>query len=216
MSQRRLIVIFVVIALLVPTLNYGALSFENLRKGMSIEYPPEKYLLGIGESRRTGNDILDYRVAEVMARRDIAQQVRVEIKSVDLDFACGGPVGKAYGDREQCKDDYLSIIQSSTNEFLAGSRVVDRGKDDDSIYVIVAMPRSDIAAKAKKARSVAMQDARESLKKAATGQEDAPGEARESLLRARAFDSQAMAMEGIKQNADELFRELEAELERLK
>jgi hypothetical protein len=216
MNHRRISVIFAAIALFVPALICSASSLETLRKGLSNEYPTEKYLLGIGESRRTGSDIRDYRIAEVIARRDIAQQVRVEIESVDLDFACGGSIGKAYGDEVACRDEYLSIIQASTNEFLAGSRVVDRGKDDDSVYVIVAMPRSDIAARAREARSAAINEARESMKKAATGQQDAPEEAREALLRARAYDRQAGAMEDIRDSAEELFRELEAELERLK
>ncbi|MFC1549436.1 LPP20 family lipoprotein [Nitrospirota bacterium] len=216
MKISNVLVIFAAIALFVPALVCGASTLESLRKGLSHEYPPDRYLLGVGESRRTGSDIRDFRVAEVLARRDIAQQVRVEVNAVDLDFQCGGSVGKAYGDREQCRDEYISIIQASTNEFLSGSRVVERSKDDENVYVIVAIPRSDMAAKAREARSDAIKETRESMKKAATGQKDAPDEAREALLRARAYDRQARAMEDIRENADELFSELEAELERLK
>jgi len=216
MKHKSIPAILTVIMLIVPALTYGATSLEGLRGELSDEYPHDKYLLGIGESRRTGSDIRDFRVAEVMARRDIAQQVRVEIKSVDLDFACGGPVGKAYGGMEQCKEEYLSIVQSSINEFLAGSRVVKKDKDDDNVYVIVAMPRSDMASRAREARRVAMEEGRESIKKAAAGQENARQEARGAILRAKAYDRQARAFEDIRENADELFRELEAELERLK
>jgi len=196
-------------------LYLSASAGELSRKEFEVDYPLSKYYLGLGESRSTGSDIRDYRVAEVLARRDIAQQVRVEITSVDLDFACGGPVSKAYSDKGACRDDFVSIIQSATSEFLAGSRVVDKGVSGDHVYVVVAMPRSDMAGEARDARDKAMQEARESVKKAKTGEKDAPAEAREALLKAKAYDKQSRAIEEVRENAEELFRELEAELEKM-
>jgi len=205
-----------IIAITGTFLSISAFAGELSRKKFEVEYPTSQYYLGIGESRSTGSDIRDYRVAEVLARRDIAQQVRVEITSVDLDFACGGPVGKAYGDNKgACRDDFVSIIQSATSEFLAGSRVVDKGADGDHVYVVVAMPRSDMAGEAREARDEAIEEARESVKEAKTGEKDAPAEAREALLKAKAYDRQARAIEEVKENAEELFRELEAELDKM-
>lgn len=216
MIRGTVITITLALVMAFPSINYGAPSLELKRQALSEKYPPDIYVLGIGESRSTGSDIRDYRVAEVMARREIAQQVRVAITSVTLDFACEGAVAKAYRDKGECRDDFLSIIQASTAEFLSGSRIVDKGRDGEYVYVIVAMPRRDMAAKAEEARDSAINKARQSLKKAGEGNGDAPDKAREALMRAKAYDRQARAMDGIRDNAEDLFRELEAELEKLK
>lgn len=200
-----------------PAINYCASLFELKLEEMSASYPPEKYILGMGEARSTGSDIRDYRVAEVMARRDIAQQVRVAVTAVKLDFACGGHVPpKPSGNKDECRDEFMSIIQASTSEFLGGSLVVDKGRDSGHVYVIIAMPRRDMAARAREARAGAINEARESLKRAGKGKNGDSEEAREALLRARAYDRQARAIDETRDNAEDLFRELEAELEKLK
>ena len=190
----------------------SAASGDDLRGRYESKFPPQMYIVGIGEARRTGNDITDYRIAEVVARRDVAQQVRVEVTSVDVDYACSGAVGVAYGGRDECRDEFISIIQTATHEFLAGSRIVDRGSSSDSVYVVVVMPRTEMAEKAMEARDKAIEDAREGVKEAGKGRKDAQAEARESLLKAKAYDKQARSMGDIRDSADELFRELDAEL----
>jgi len=204
------------LVLCVPALLCGAPSLEQKRQALSGDYPPETYILGVGESRSTGSDIRDFRVAEIMARRDIAQQVRIAISSIELDFACGRNATEGGVDKVDCRDDFISIIQASTSEFLSGSRIIEKGTDGDHVYVIVAMTRMELAAKASEARADAIKDARASMEMAHKGKADAPEEAREAILRAKAYDSQARAMGEIRKDAQDLFMELEAELEKLK
>lgn len=186
-----------------------------LQQKYESQYPASKYYVGVGEIRSTGSRLKDYRVAEVMARRDIAQQIKVNVTSVELDFACGGPVGDAYPDKGECRDEYISIIQSSTNEFLSGSRIVDKGVDGDHVFVVVVMPRADMADRARESRDEAISEVRESVDKAKAGDKSAQDDARDALLRAKALDLQARSIADVRESSVDLFKELDSELGKL-
>ena len=109
----------------------------------------------------------------------------------------------------------LSVIHSSASEFIVGSRMVDRGRDGDTIFLVVVMPKNELAAKALEARDSAITEVKENIRKAGSGNGEAVQDAREALLRAKAHDRQARSFDDIKESSDDLFKYLDAELDRL-
>lgn len=214
-KMARSLIKYILCVALVALLPSAASADVFLQQQYESQYPSSQFYVGFGEIKSTGSKIKDYRVAEVLARRDIAQQIKVNVSSVELDFACSGPVADGFADVKECKDCFISIIQSSTNEFLSGSRIVDKGVDGDQVFVVVVMPRSDVAERAREARDEAISEARESVDKAKSGNKGAVDDAREALLKAKAHDSQARSIEDVRESAGDLFKELESELGKL-
>lgn len=204
-----------ILPLLATVLGSGiAGAGDDLWKKYASEYSPVIYYVGIGEVKLKGSEYAAYRVAEVHARKDIAQQIKVRVDSDSVDYACSGSASKAYSSSD-CKDEFISIIKVSTDEYLSGSRVADKGKDGEYVYVVVIMLREGVARSVREQMTDSVKRATEMLEKAKAGDKAQADGARKELLKARVYKVHLESIEGVKQNSDKAFKELEQELEKL-
>lgn len=74
------------------------------------KYPKAAFIMGIGESRKTDSPMKDKRVAQVMARLDIAKQIRVHISEKTIDVMCEGSRADLFRDREECRSEFRMVI----------------------------------------------------------------------------------------------------------
>lgn len=105
-----------------------AMPSDSIFDNVYNEYPEENYIVGIGEVIKTGNTLKDERVAEIMARTEIARQIRVKMEEETLDVACENMTGRISDNAGECRNEFLMIIKQSVNEVLVGSKIVEKGK----------------------------------------------------------------------------------------
>lgn len=181
---------------------------EALAAQYAAEYPADLYLVGVGEVEKTASALRDRRVAEIMARRELAAQIRFRVSEETVDILCEGE-GTA------CRSSVTSVIETSVDEMLMGSRVVDSGERDGRVYAVAVMPRADAAAQVSERLDRALEELDQSLGLARAGDTDALARAEDAYRRARIYDKQAEVIEGVRTRSDEVFRGLEEELRRL-
>lgn len=178
-------------------------------------YSRSDYIVGIGETPKTGSSLRDNRVAEVMARRELAAQVRVEVSEVAIDIMCSGGSDQVTGQGDACRDEFSSILETRVSEFIQGSRIVEHGEYEGRVYAVAVMPRKDTAGKLKQEARESAERTKQYIKEAKSGDASATERAREEYKRARALNAQGDAFERARGSANELFVELEKELENL-
>lgn len=208
--MRQAIISTGLFAGIILILSAGFVQAGNPYEKYYKSYPQDKYIVGIGEAPNTGSKFTARRMAEVLARRDIATQINVQTTEVTVDLMCSG------SESTQCRDEVVSIIETSANEFLRGSKVVDSGESGDTLFVIVVMPK-DGALKTLDVRiEGAVSMAKEDLSSARSGDKEALERARKQYTRARTYEIERQMLEGVKVNASKAFVELEKELEKLR
>jgi hypothetical protein len=182
------------------------------------EYPAKGYLLGIGEAEKTGKEFVDKRVAEVLARAEIARQIKVRLKEETVDIACEGPRGEVVGGSSECKNMFLMVIEQSVNEVLVGSRIVRNGAHGGVVYAVAVLPRASAAKELETEIERLIDEASESIKRARGGDAEALKEAKKGYVKALALDKEKDIIKGgnaVKSRASNLLEELEKEVARL-
>ena len=174
------------------------------------QYPQDVYMIGIGEAPNTGSKYAVKRIAEVLARRDMASQINVRTTEVTVDLMCSGPESSA------CKDEVVSIIETTVDEFLRGSRVVDTGVNGDTFFVVVVMPREGMLRTLDARIDGAVSGAQDNLAEARGGDKEALQRARKQYMMARTYEIERQILEGVKTNASKSLIELEKELDKLR
>ncbi len=205
------------ILLLIAVVSYasaGSLFDEKpLLNEVYAEYPKEGYIVGIGIKNKT--DKTDRRVAEVLARLEIARQIKVRVKEATLDIACEGTIGKIYNNALECRNEFIMIIEQSVDEVLVGSRIVIHGEKDGIVYAVAVLKRKTaIEALDEKTRE-ALDKTQDSIKKARHGDKDSLKKAEEEYMKAVTYDKEREIIEGVKSRASEVFEELEKEIVKL-
>jgi hypothetical protein len=180
-----------------------------------IDYPGNQYIVGIGEANRTGNSIIDKRIADIMARREIASQIRVRIKEETVDIMCEGGAAGIFKDKGQCQNAFVSMVEATVDEFLKGSKIVDRGQKEGVVYSVAVMARKEAVEKLDKNIDDSISKTRENIKKAEKGNPEAAAEAREEYLKARAYDKEREVIGGVMDRSSDMFDELEKDIEKL-
>lgn len=204
--KRYIFIIIVVIRIVLPAFAGAGNPYDEYYK----TYPGDEYIVGIGEAQASGNKYADRRITEVLARRDIASQIRVRTTEVSVDLMCGG---QGAGD---CKDTVVSIIETSVDEFLRGSRVVDSGVRDGSAFAIVVMPKEGAVRTLGTRIEGAVGVVKDDLAAARSGDMDALERAQSNLVRARTYEIERQILEGVRTNASSAMNELQKELDKLK
>lgn len=201
--------------LILLTVFTAAASAEFSRDKVYAEYPKDKYLVGIGETGSTGNFLGDKRVAEVMARLEIAKQIKVRLREETVDIMCEGGTAKLFKDLLQCRNEFIMVVEVTVDEFLAGSRVVSHWQQDGIVYAIAVMPKveavRDLDSRVKESADKSM----ESIEKAKKGDREALNDAQEEYMKAVTYDREKEMLDGVRSHASEMFEELEKELVRL-
>ncbi|MBI5638104.1 MAG: LPP20 family lipoprotein [Nitrospinae bacterium] len=109
-----------------------ALSPDEIKK----QYPEDRYLVGIGQVKASGNAAADRRAAEVMARYEIAKQIRVRVESEMVDRMCGG---KSPG----CKSEVQLVVKQTVDEVLAGAKTVDYTEEKGMATAVAVLPKAE-------------------------------------------------------------------------
>lgn len=116
--------------------------YDDVKRG----YSREVYIVGVGETAATGDETADRRVAEVQARRDLAEQIRVRIESVMIDETCSG------GKDDSCRNRVTLVAKTSVDEILVNSRIDRTGLRDKTVWAAAIIERDETNAALARAR----------------------------------------------------------------
>jgi len=152
--------------------------------------------------RASGNSSADRRVAEVMARYEIAKQIRVRVESEMVDRQCEG------GKQPDCANEIRMVIKQSVDEVLAGSKVVDYAEGKGMVTAIAVLPKGDAGAVAAQKAAEAEKRAREVLGIPSLQHEDA----RKEYLKAVSYDNSARLLGTARKDAAESLQKLDQEI----
>lgn len=188
-------------------------SAQTLHDKMRAEYPDSSYIVGIGEAQNTGSSLRDTKVAEVMARVEIARQIKVKVQELTIDIACEGTAGRMFETGVECKNEFLMVIRQTVDQVLTGSRIVRKGLRGNLVFAVAILPRAEAAKESDAKAGHAVKKARENLKKVTKGDKASKEKVREQYLKALSYQRQKEAIEGVRTKASGAFLELEAELE---
>src|SRR5208282_6103406 len=137
--KRLIETIIIILMIVLPVGPYAASA--TLYEAAYLEYPQSIYIVGIAEVPKTDNPYNDKRLAEVLARLDIAKQIKVRIKSESIDRQCEGSTYKTFQDQGECCSEFSAIIEETVDEFLAGSRIVKHGERENFVYAVAVLKR---------------------------------------------------------------------------
>jgi hypothetical protein len=187
---------------------------ESPYDGAYGEYPKHSYIMGIGEVEKTENLIKDKRVAEVLARAEIARQIKVRLKEETIDIACEGTPGKVLGGHE-CKNVFLMVIEQSVDEVLVGSRIVRTGEHDGIVYAVAILPRKQTVKELDRNLKESLNKAKESIERAKKGDKSYIERAQKDYMKAFTYKKEKEAIQGEGHSSD-LLEELEREIVKLR
>lgn len=214
MRLKETIIIIMMIIVLLPVVSYAASA--TLYETAYLEYPQSTYIVGIAEVPKTDNPYNDKRVAEVLARLDIAKQIKVRIKSESIDKQCEGTTYRIFKDQGECRSEFSAIVEETVDEFLAGSRIVKHSEKENFVYAIAVLKRKGTAENLNEKANYAVDNVKEELKKAEKGDMDSLKRAEEAYKKAVVLDKEKEIIEGVKSNATKAFDNLGKEIVHLK
>lgn len=110
------------------------------------EYPADSYLIGIGEVAVSGDAHKDRTRAEILARLDIAKQIRVRIKEDSIDIMCAGEGKKGDSGSDECVNQLVTKVETKVAEVIEGSKIVAAGEDKERglYYSVAVLPKTSI------------------------------------------------------------------------
>ncbi len=131
-------------------------------------YPSDAYIIGIAEVQSSGDVYKDRRRSEVLARLEIAKQIRVVIKEKTIDIMCEGGGKVLFDNQTECQNQIIMVVEESVEEVIEGSRIVDTGEDKvkEIYYAVVVLPRKEVASKAEEGYKESIEKARQYLDRA--------------------------------------------------
>jgi hypothetical protein len=176
------------------------------------EFPASAYIVGIGEAKKSSDDLKDRRTAEVLARLEIAKQIKVQIKSQTIDVMCEGKAGALFPDGQTCRNEFLQIVEESVDLFLEGTRIVRHGERGGMVFAVAVLDRAPAARTAEDKSREAAGQAKASLDKAKAGDGEALKQAKEDYKKALTFEKEREIISGVKTQAKSAFEDLEKEL----
>ncbi|OGW53205.1 MAG: hypothetical protein A2Z60_04590 [Nitrospirae bacterium RIFCSPLOWO2_02_42_7] len=144
MTKRTILFIFI---LLFSVVQVYAGSYESIKE----KYPADIYIVGIGEVESSKDAHKDKIRAEMLARLEIAKQIRIRIQEKSIDIMCEGE-GKTFFDNvSDCRNQITTIIETTVDEILEGSKIIDAGEDKEReiYYAVAVLPRKEAVSKVK-------------------------------------------------------------------
>lgn len=216
-ADMKLLLTVKIILVLLAVLPVAAhAASEALYETAYMEYPSSIYIVGVAEVPKTENQFNDLRVAEILARLDIAKQIKVRIKSESVDRLCEGETHKIFSDHGECHSEFSAIVEETVDEFLAGSRIVKHGEKDHLVYAVAVLERKNTAEHIDEKAVGAVKNVKEELKKAKNGDKESLRKAEDSYKKAVVFDKEKEIVDGVKSNSAAVFGNLEKDLVHLK
>lgn len=215
-NAARAIALSLISYILSSCFSFG---WAGLYDEVNKKYPTDAYLVGIGEVNTSGDIIKDRKRAEILARLDIAKQIKIKVKETAFDVMCEGEGKAMFADLPECRNQFITIAEATVDEVLEGSRIEITGEDKGrSIFFAVAvLPKNTVISRVKGGYEESIDKATELIGKARSSQrEDTRNghlrEAREEVKKAMAYETNRAALEGTKSKAGELFGELAKEI----
>jgi hypothetical protein len=209
---RKKMKITVPLIMLVCLLTAAYVSADPLYDAAYEKYPQSEYLIGVGVVEKTGNGYRDRRVAEVLARVEIARQIRVRVQEATVDVACEGPAGRIFGTSLECRNKFIMIIEQSVDEVLRGSKILNHGEEGETVYAVAVLQKGKTGGELDEniQRSVAL--IKENIERARAGDGTSLKKAQEEYAKVIAYIKEKEIIEGVRNDASELFEEMEKEI----
>jgi hypothetical protein len=179
------------------------------------KYPTDRNIVGIGEIEKTGNLLKDKRVVAVMARLDIAKQIRVKLREETLDIACEGTAGMVFGGGLECRNEFVMIIEETVDEVLVGSSIVESGERGGIVYSVAVLPRRIAAEDLERNVRDSIDEVRENMRRAQEGDHMSLQRAQEGYARALTYEKEREIIEGVRSRSSRALENLEGELIKL-
>ena len=208
--------LFCFLALILLTVTAAAALAGSSYDEVYSKYPKSRYLVGVGEAARTGNTLSDKRIAEVLARLDIARQIKIRLQEETLDIMCEGGSGKLFKGRQECRNEFIMVVSVTVDEFLKGSRIVDYGEKEGIIYAVAVMPKTQAVEDLDTKIKESINNTKENIEKARKGDKEAVNDAQEEYMKAVTYDKEREMIDGVRDRASGIFDELENELLKLR
>ncbi len=113
---------------------------EWVKTRKSLKYPDKQYIIGVGESKSTGNIVQDKKNADNDGYDQIAKQITTNVKS-ESQFVQYEIIADT---KNQSSEKYESSLKISSYVELSGLSVVDRyyDKDDEIYYSLTVLDRN--------------------------------------------------------------------------
>ena len=139
MKKRFSFCLFIILCLLI--VQAWAVTLDNLKR----DYPPDSYITGIAEVESSGDVHNDKTRAEILARLEIAKQIRVRIQEESIDIMCEGEGKTAFAGTEECRNQLTTVIETTVDELLKDSQIVESGADKNNgvYYAVAVLPIKD-------------------------------------------------------------------------
>ena len=139
MKKKLSFCLFILLCLLI--VQAWAVTLDNLKRN----YPPDSYITGTAEVESSGDVHNDKIRAEALARLEIAKQIRVRIQEESIDIMCEGEGKTAFASMEKCGNQLTTVIETTVDEFLKDSQIIESGEDKDRgvYYAFAVLPVKD-------------------------------------------------------------------------
>lgn len=193
-------------------------TFDALRTRIKQSHPPELFIVGIADVETSGSAYKDKRRVEILARLEIAKQIKVKIDSESIDVMCGGAPEKDRRDRSECHNSFTQVVTETVEETLKGSNIIEQGSLGDGLryYAVAALSKSEALSRAGEGLKGSVEKAKEYIDKANASEgndaKENAGKARQEIIKGKVYDLEMSAVDETRKRAGEIFIELDKEL----
>lgn len=215
MINKMLLNTIIYIFILIPSSLWAGIS-DSIRQ----QYPPHEFLLGIAEVEGTKDIYTDIRRAEVLARLEIARQIKVRVTEKTIDIMCEGSGKGLFASVKECSNQIVMTVELTVDETIEGSNIVAKGQDKDRgiVYAVAVLPRDNIVSWAENGFKRAVEKAEQFLKEAEEAKDKIVKSqylknAKEELLKAGIYNSESI--EDVRLRADGMFKEIAEEIKKI-
>jgi|GEM_PF-3706830 hypothetical protein len=119
------------------------------------EYDAGILMVGVGDAAENAGEDTARRKAASLARRELAEQIRVRIEKLMLADFCSGSSGG-----EACRSRVARVVKTAADESLVNATISRYGKRDGNIFAVAVMERDEINAVSSRVRAVLAKQAR--------------------------------------------------------
>lgn len=186
------------------------------------QFPQNLYIVGRGEVKLSGDIFKDKRRAEILARANIAEQLRYETRGATVDIVCEGKTSKLFSGVDECRNVFSRVIEVTFDEFLVGSRIVKTGEDGatGTYYALAILPKKEALTRAANGFEESLGKVRDFLNEARVSNDQNTrrghiNKAKEEFLKGLAYDGERSALENARLRATDLFEKLADEINEL-
>ncbi|MFZ3071809.1 MAG: hypothetical protein WA162_01020 [Thermodesulfobacteriota bacterium] len=218
MRRTREVLFIVCVAVSVAAGLAAAETFDALRKRIKQSHPSEQFIVGIADVETSGSAYKDKRRVEILARLEIAKQIKVKIASESTDVMCGGAEVSEKDDRSECRNRFAQIVTETVEETLKGSNIIEQGSlgEGGRYYAVAVLSKSEALSRAGEGLKGSVEKAKEYIDKAKASEgndaKENADKARQEIIKGKIYDLEMSAVDETRKRAGEVFIELDKEM----